>query len=116
MLFQQQDFQEQKGQLQEEVEAANYLIILYPKFHCGLSFIERFWCVANWYARENCEYSFDGLRLAALGSVSTASINLYYGRCARAINAYRKGPKYRTKSFTARVYKAHRQVVGRAKW
>ena len=68
---------EQKGQLQEEVEAANYLIIFYPKFHCELNFIERFWCATKWYARENCEYSFDGLRQlvpAALVSV-TASIN-----------------------------------------
>ena len=50
---------------------------LYPKFHCELDFVEWFWCAAKWYARENCEYSFDGLRQlvpAALVSV-TASIN-----------------------------------------
>ena len=44
VLSQQQDFWEQKGQLQEEVEAANHLIIFYPMFHCELNFIERFWC------------------------------------------------------------------------
>ena len=60
---QQQDFREQKGQLQEdmEVQAADHLVIFYPKFHCELDFIERFWCAAKWYARENCEYSLEGL-------------------------------------------------------
>ena len=69
---QQQDFRDQKGQLQEVIEAANHLIIFYPKFHCELNFIERFWCAAKWYARENCEYSLEGLRKivpAALDSV-----------------------------------------------
>ena len=63
-FLQQQDFREQKGQLQEdmEVQAANYLVIFYPKFHCELDFIQRFWCAAKWYARENCEYSLEGLR------------------------------------------------------
>ena len=32
VLSRQQDFREQKGQLQEEVESANHLIIFYPKF------------------------------------------------------------------------------------
>ena len=119
VLSQQQDFREQKGQLQEEVEAANHLIIFYPKFHCELNFIERFWCAAKWYARENCAYSFEGLRQtvpAALESVTTASINRYYGHCARVIDAYSEGFKYGTKSFTARVYKGHRQVVDKTKW
>ena len=114
VLSQQQDFREQKDQLQEEVEASSCLNIFYPKFHCELNFIKRFWCAAKCYAREDCEYSFDGLRKlvpAALESVSTASINRYYGRCARAIDAYSKGLKYGTESFTARVYKEHRQVV-----
>ena len=114
VLSQQQDFREQKGQLQEEVEAANHLIIFYPKFYRELNYIERFWCAARWYARENCEYSLDGLRQlvpAVLESVSTASINRYYGYCARAIDAYSEWFKYGTKSFTARVYKVHRQVV-----
>ena len=38
-------------------------------------------------------------------------INRYYGHCTRAIDAYSKGLKYGTNSFTARVYKEHRQVV-----
>ena len=44
LLFQLQDFQEQKGQLEEEIEAANYLAIFNPKFPCLLNFIEHYWC------------------------------------------------------------------------
>ena len=97
--------------MQEGVEAANYLIIFYPKFHCKLNFIERFWCAAKWYPRENCEYSLEGLRKvvpAALHSVSAASINRYYNHCAQAIAAYADGPEHGTEDFAARVYKGHR--------
>ena len=96
VLSQQQDFWEQKGQLQEEVEAANHLIIFYLMIHCELNFIERFWCAAKWYARENCEYPIEGLRKivpAALDSVSAVSINRYYNHCSWAIDAYADGFK-----------------------
>ena len=119
VLSQQQDFRDQKGHLQEEIEAANHLIIFYPKFHCELNFIERFWCAAKWHARENCEHSPEGLRKivpAALDSVSAVSINRYYNHCARVIDAYTDGFKYGTKDFTAHVYKSHRQVVDKTKW
>ena len=45
-LSQPQDFRDQMGRLQEEIKAANHLIIFYPKFHCEL-IIDRFWCAAN---------------------------------------------------------------------
>ncbi|KAA8914313.1 hypothetical protein FN846DRAFT_758996, partial [Sphaerosporella brunnea] len=74
----QRDFQEQKGWLQEEFEAAHQEVIFYPKFHCELNFIEQFWCAAKWYTRENCEYTIEGLRRIlpeALHSVPLQSIN-----------------------------------------
>jgi hypothetical protein len=43
----QPDFIGQKGRLQEELEAANQTVMFYPKFHCELNFIERFWCAAK---------------------------------------------------------------------
>jgi hypothetical protein len=119
MLAAQQDFREQKGQLEEELVAANQLCIFYPKFHCEMNFIERFWCGAKWYSRENCSYSFEGLRAAvpkALDSVTTASIHRHYKHCERIIEAYSDGMTYGTEEFTKRVYKGHRQVADKSKW
>jgi len=42
VLAQERDFQEQKGHLQEELEASGQRVIFYPKFHCELNPIERF--------------------------------------------------------------------------
>lgn len=42
VMNKQPDFQGQRGRLQEEVEATGNLIIFYPKFHCELNFIERY--------------------------------------------------------------------------
>ena len=58
----QRDFQEQKGRLEEELQAAGQPVIFYPKFHCELNFIEKFWGAAKWYGRENCKYTLVGLR------------------------------------------------------
>ena len=58
----QRDFQEQKGRLEEELQAAGQLVIFYSKFHRELNFIERFWCAVKWYTRENCKYTLAGLR------------------------------------------------------
>jgi len=119
LLASQPDFQAQKGRLEEEVEAHGHSVIFYPKFHCELNFIERFWCAAKFYARENCGYSFNKLREtvpAALDSVSSASINRYYHHCMRIMAAYRDRFSYGTKEFTERIYKGHRQIVDRSKW
>ena len=42
VMGKQPDFQKQCGRLQEEVEATGNLVIFYPKFHCELNFIERY--------------------------------------------------------------------------
>jgi hypothetical protein len=62
VLAKEPDFQAQRGQLAEELEALSRRMIFYPKFHCKLNFIELFWCSAKFYARENCGYSIDVLR------------------------------------------------------
>jgi hypothetical protein len=118
MLAAQRDFREQLGQLEKELAAVNQLCIFYPEFHCELNFMERFWCGAKWYSRENCSYSFEGLRATvpkALDSVSTASIHSHYKRCERTIEAYSDGMTYGTGEFTERVYKGYRQLVDNSK-
>jgi hypothetical protein len=119
LLQSQPDFQNQKGWLQEEIEAAGHNVIFYPKFHYELYFIERFWCAAKYYARENCSYTIEGLRkniLEAFKSISSATINRYYKHCCKIINAYNSGLKYGTEEFTQRVYTSHRQVTDKSKW
>ena len=56
-------------------------VLFYPKFHCELNFIERYWCQAKWFARENCGYDFEVLNATvpeALASVTNASIRGFY--------------------------------------
>ena len=119
LLQSQQDFKEQKGWLQELVEAAGQSVIFYPKFHCETNFIERFWCAAKYYTRENCGYSLNDLRTTiptAFESIPTATINRFYHSCNRTIDAYSTGFQYGTKSFVEHVHKNHRQVVDKSKW
>ena len=56
-------------------------VLFYPKFHCELNFIERYWCQVKWFARENCGYDFEELNATvpeALASVTNASIRGFY--------------------------------------
>ena len=119
-LQSQKDFQDQRGWLQEKVEAAGHNVIFYPKFHCELNFIERFWCSAKHYTRENCDYSLLGLRKTvplSLKSIPTITINRYFNRCNRTIEAYRNGYQYGTQAFSQQMqYKSHRQMVDKSKW
>ena len=119
VLAAEQNFKEQKGRLQEELECRGQPVIFYPKFHCELNFIERYWCGCKWYARENCQYTLDGLREtvpAALNSVSSITIHRHYLHCMQIIDTYESEARYGTKEFKERVYKAHRQVVDKSKW
>ena len=70
--------------------------------HCKLNFIERFWCAAKYYTRENCGYTLDDLRKtirAAFQSVPVATINRHYRHCVRTIEAYKDGFRYGPKEF-----------------
>lgn len=113
------DFQQQKGRLEEELNREGHIPVFYPKFHCEVNFIERFWCSAKRYARENCQYSLIELRKTvpmALHSVPTETILRYHQHCERIIDAYAFGLPYGTKMFTERVYRGHRGVQDKTKW
>ncbi|RPA90501.1 hypothetical protein L873DRAFT_1717521, partial [Choiromyces venosus 120613-1] len=61
LLSSQPDFQAQKCELQETLEAARQQVIFYPVFYCKLNFIEYFWGHAKVYTRAYCEYSYPSL-------------------------------------------------------
>jgi hypothetical protein len=47
LLQSQPDFQNQKGWLQEEIEAAGHNVIFYPEFHCELFLLNDFGVLLN---------------------------------------------------------------------
>ena len=119
VLEAQRDFQGQKGRLREEVEALGHHVLFYPKFHCEPNFIERYWCQAKWFARENCGYDFEALKAMvpkALASVTNASIRGSYRLAVRTIDAYSARVCYGTEELKRNVYRSHRQVVDKSKW
>lgn len=109
-------FRDQKGKLEEEIVGANQYVIFFPKFHCELNWIERFWCASKHYTRNHCSYDIKGLREAipaSFDSISPASILRYYHHCMDTMRAYQdKGLKYGTAEFAKRLvqYKGHRQI------
>lgn len=117
LLSSQPDFQAQKGELQETLEAAGHLVIFYPSFHCELNFIEYFWGRAKVYARANCEYTFPALvRIVpeALAQVSKILIWKYYQRVLRMMDAYRQNLVYGSDDFKKHVftrYSSHRRIA-----
>jgi hypothetical protein len=52
ILYNQEDFKQQKSLLQEVYEDAGHLCIYYPKFHCELNFIEQYWGNTKFRYRE----------------------------------------------------------------
>ena len=116
LLSSQPDFQAQKGELQETLEAAGHLVVFYPSFHCELNFIEYFWGSAKVYAPANCEYSYPALvRIVpeALAQVSNKLIWKYYQRVFRMMDAYRNNLVYGSPDFKKHVftrYSSHRRI------
>ena len=86
-------FQLQKG---ASHEAKGHLVLFYPKFHCELNFIEFFWAATKRFTRENCEYSFQGLRdtIPKALPISDVTVWRFYQKCQRTMQAYLEGCQY----------------------
>jgi len=107
LLSSQPNFQTQKCQLQEILEAAGHQVIFYPVFHCQLNFIEYFWRRAKLYARAHCEYSFPSLVSTvpvALAQIANQLIWKYYQRTLPMMEAYRNKIVYGSEDFKKHVY------------
>ena len=118
ILEAERDFQDQKGHLQEEVEALGHRVLF------TLSFIVSLILSSATGAEQNGLQEKTGFDPEApkkivpegLASVSSASIGSFYRLALRAIDAYSAGVQYGTEEFKQKVYKSHRQVEDRSKW
>ncbi|KAH8922882.1 hypothetical protein BT69DRAFT_1219761 [Atractiella rhizophila] len=113
LLASQPDFRTQKGAVVEAIEAAGHYALMLPKFHCQLNFIEFFWGRMKYYLRENCRYTFEGLKEnmhAALKSVQLSTIRKFERRTHRWIQAYAEGKDVVQAGFQVRKYSSHRRV------
>jgi len=111
ILSLQPDFPNQRGKLQEVLEAQGYSIAFYPKFHCELNWIEYYWGHAKRYARNNCDYNIESqgrVIWEALADVQNSTIAGLYARCQRFITAYRTGIPYASREF--QLFTLHRRV------
>ncbi|RPB06967.1 hypothetical protein P167DRAFT_477251, partial [Morchella conica CCBAS932] len=112
LLSQQPDFLEQKGRVQEIVEAKGHMLLFYPRFHCELNWIEYFWARVKLYTRTNCEYDIKSLRRNVPLALEEASslIPKWWGKSLRIMDVYRQGTVYGTDEFKEKVYKSHRKI------
>jgi len=100
LLSLQPDFMAQVCEIQEIIETASgnlHRAVFYPKFHCELNHIEYFWCHSKRHARENCDYTIEGLREnvpAALAHISNDTILACFNSCMRKMELYRQGVAY----------------------
>ncbi|GES96660.1 hypothetical protein RCL_jg14675.t1 [Rhizophagus clarus] len=107
------DFLAQKGAIEELIENAGHKCIFFPKFHCELNFIERYWDAAKRYSRENCNYSWEGLQrvvLESLDSITLITIRKFSRKCWRYMDLYRKGIDGKLVEYAVKKYKSHRRI------
>ena len=125
VLSQQPDFQAQKSLLEEtidrraDVSSLPHQFILFPKFHCELSHIELYWGQAKRFARQNCDYTFSGLKRMvprALDSVSVDTIRRNARYCFRYMDAYRRGLPAKLAAYAVKKYKSHRRIPEDVDW
>lgn len=109
----QEDFRAQNSLVAEVIEAAGHKCIFYPKFHCELNYIEYFWGAVKRYTRENCDYTWVGLKRTvpeALASVDLTTIRKFSRRAKRYMSAYRLSLTFKAAEYAVRKYKSHRRI------
>ena len=119
IMASQPDFQAQLGKLAEQLISLGHEVIFYPKFHCELNFIERYWCACKEKMRKECTYDFQKMKEKlplVLRAIPDNQVFHYFEHCMRILDAYEKGFGYGTEEFKASVHRNHRQVVDPSKY
>ena len=113
LMGSQPDFLEQKSALEEVVSERGHIFEMFPKFHCECNYIERYWGAVKRIAREQCDYTFSGLRQNLprfLNSIPLSTIRKYERKSWRYIDAYHQGLLGLDAEKAVKKYKSHRRV------
>jgi len=117
MMVSQPDFLEQRSALEDLVAKRDHTVEFYPKFHCETNFIERFWGEAKKRARDECDYSFEGLRKRVpeiLRSIPLEHIKAWRRKAWRFIHAYQLGLEGKLAEWAVQKYRSHRRIPEKA--
>ncbi len=81
VLYNQKDFRDQKGALQELVEARGHICDFYPKFHQELNFIEQYWGAYKYSYRSTAPSSnikvMENIMIECLDNIPLIQIQRY---------------------------------------
>jgi hypothetical protein len=114
ILSKQPDFQEQTEWLTEEVRAAGFTIIFYPKYHCELNYIEQIWGYLKSYHRRNCTYNYkeleEGLPVTIANHLPLQYVQKVYRSVFRFMSGYRIGMKGPLLDCAMKKYSGHRII------
>ncbi|KAJ6578569.1 hypothetical protein B0H19DRAFT_930936 [Mycena capillaripes] len=114
LFFCQPDFVKQKSALEELIESRGHICDFYPKFHCELNFIEKYWgAVKSRYRSTPATSNFQEMRanvVKCLDDVPLLQIQRYANRSARFIHAYTEGLSGAQVAWGNRRYHGHRTL------
>jgi hypothetical protein len=114
VLSQEPDFKAQVEWLTEVVQAADFDIIFYPKYHCELNYIEMVWAWVKSHHRRNCTYTFKDLE-QDLPKTLTELMPLSFVRkafthCLPFMSEYRLGLEGPLLDFSMKKYTSHGSI------
>ena len=113
ILGKHEDFKNEKSKIERILQALGHRVLFLPKFHPELNPIERVWGKAKVYAKDKCDYTFNGLRnviIPAFNSVSTDDIRKFFRKSRDYAHAYREGSTALEADSKIKEYKSHRRV------
>ena len=113
-LAQQPDFMAQKPWLEETCLTLHLQILIFPKYHCELNFIEMIWGWLKSHHRRTCTYNFKDLERELPNTIEQllpiSVVRRYARYCFRFMSGYRLGLTGTLLDFSVKQYKSHRRI------
>jgi hypothetical protein len=112
ILYNQPDFVNAEPILQTVCNARGFRILLLPKFHCELNFIEQCWgrakSIYRTYPESSREDRLEANTVSALESIPLSMMRKFANRSLRFMDAYKRGLNGRQAAWASRKYRGHR--------